>query len=197
MSFYVVMIRTVSILAIAGVIGAVVLLAAHLTAGGRAQLRQRLAGGTVDLMRQAAAVALIATVGSLYLSNGVGFTPCVLCWYQRIAMYPLVVIAGVAALTRDSNGWRYGLPLSLTGLLIAIYHVALQYQPALDVVSCDASAPCTGRHVLVFGFISIPVLSGAAFAVISALLLTARTVGRGEDNDAMDLHEPSTEIPGA
>lgn len=186
MSFYVVMIRTVSILAIVGMIGAVALFALNASAGGRARLRERFAGGSVDLLRQAALVALVAMLGSLYLSNGVGFTPCVLCWYQRIAMYPLVVIAGVGALTRDANAWRYGLPLSVTGLLIALYHVALQYQPALDVVSCDASAPCTGRHVLVFGFISIPVLSGAAFALITALLLTVRTAARGEASDAIE-----------
>lgn len=178
MSFYVVMIRTVSILAVIGTVGAVALLAAHLSAGGRAALRRRFDGQAVDLVRQAGVIALVATLGSLYLSEGVGFTPCVLCWYQRIAMYPLVVICGVAALTRDPGGWRYGLPLSVVGMVIATYHVVLQYQPALDIVSCDASAPCTGRHVLVFGFISIPVLAGAAFALITALLATARTVSR-------------------
>lgn len=180
MSFYVVLIRTLSILGIVGVVAAVALLGAHLTAGGRAALRRRFDGQATDLIGWAGGVALVAMLGSLYLSDGIGFTPCLLCWYQRIAMYPLVVVCGVAAFTRDGAAWRTGLPLAVIGLVIAVYHVALQYQPALDVVSCDTGAPCTGRYVLVFGFVSIPVLAGAAFLLIIGLLTTARTVGRSE-----------------
>ncbi|MEQ9569919.1 MAG: disulfide bond formation protein B [Longimicrobiales bacterium] len=180
MSFYVVLIRTLSILAIVALAGGGALLLAHLTPGGRALVRDRFAGQAVQLLGWAGGVALVAMLGSLYLSDGVGFTPCLLCWYQRIAMYPLVVVGGVAALTRDPAGWRYGLPLAVVGLIVAAYHVALQFQPALDIVSCDAGAPCTGRYVLVFGFVSIPVLAGAAFLLIIGLLVTARTVARAD-----------------
>ncbi len=180
MSFYAVLIRSLSLLAIVGMVATVVLLAMQVSAAGRARLSHLFPAGPLAPLRQAGGVALVATVASLYLSNVVGFPPCVLCWYQRIAMYPLVVITAVAAFGRDPRGWRYGLPLALVGLAIALYHVALQYQPALDIVSCDAAAPCSGRHVLVFGFISIPVLSGAAFALITALLLTTRTLAQGE-----------------
>lgn len=189
MSFYAVMIRSVSILAIAALVATVALLVMQGSARGRARLRAIFPGGPLDCLRQAGAVALVAAAGSLYLSNGVGFPPCVLCWYQRIAMYPLVVIAAVAVLSRDPRGWRYGLPLAVVGLAIAVYHVALQYQPALDIVSCDAAAPCTGRHVLVFGFISIPVLSGAAFALIAALLGAARVLEREGGEGASGAHE--------
>lgn len=178
MSFYVVLIRTLSILAIVALAGGLALLAAHLTASGRAALRTRFQGQAVQLLGWAGGVALVAMLGSLYLSDGVGFTPCLLCWYQRIAMYPLVVIGGVAAVSRDAGAWRYGLPLAVVGFVVAAYHVALQFQPSLDIVSCDAGAPCTGRYVLVFGFVSIPVLAGAAFLLIIGLLTTARTVSR-------------------
>lgn len=187
MSFYLVFIQTVAILAIVALASGGALLVGHLSGGGRDLIRRRFAGQAVELIGWAGGVALVAMAGSLYLSDGVGFTPCLLCWYQRIAMYPLVVICGVGALTKDVASWRYGVPLAAIGLLVAIYHVALQYQPALDVVSCDAGAPCTGRYVLVFGFISIPTLAGAAFLLILALLLTARTVAReaaDRDQDA-------------
>ncbi len=178
MSFYLVFIQTLSILAIVALVGGPLLLGAHTSSAGRRWIERRFRDQAVDLTRWAALVALIAMLGSLYLSDGVGFTPCLLCWYQRIAMYPLVVVCGVGALTRDPNSWRYGVPLAAAGLLIAVYHVALQFQPALDIVSCDAGAPCTGRYVLVFGFISIPVLAGAAFLLILGLLVSARTVSR-------------------
>lgn len=178
MSFYVVLIRTLSILAIVAMVGGTALLAAHLTPGGRAALRSRFDGQAAQLIGWAGGVALVAMLGSLYLSDGIGFTPCLLCWYQRIAMYPLVVVCGVAAWSRDAAAWKYGLPLAVVGLVIAAYHVALQFQPALDIVSCDVGAPCSGRYVLVFGFVSIPVLAGAAFLLIIGLLTTARTVGR-------------------
>ena len=181
MSFYLVFIQTVAILAIVALAAGSALLLGHLSRGGRDLLRRRFAGQGIELIGWAAGVALVAMAGSLYLSDGVGFTPCLLCWYQRIAMYPLVIICGVGAFTRDVNSWRYGVPLAAIGLLVALYHVALQFQPALDVVSCDVGAPCTGRYVLVFGFVSIPTLAGSAFLLILGLLLTARTVANDDD----------------
>jgi len=115
-------------------------------------------------------VASLATAGSLYLSDVAGLAPCLLCWYQRIAMYPLVLLLGVAALVGDRRIWRYVLPISLTGLAISIYHVTIQYQPTLGVVSCSAEAPCTARYLHVYGFVSIPVMAGAAFLLVSALV---------------------------
>ncbi len=128
-------------------------------------------------------------VGSLYLSDFVGFIPCRFCWYQRIAMYPLVLVLGVGLVRGDGGVWRYAIPLSIVGFLIAAYHVALQYQPHLEILSCATDAPCSVRYVAVFGFISIPAMAGAAFLLITALLLTVRAAGAqgngvGEDVDA-------------
>jgi disulfide bond formation protein DsbB len=116
-------------------------------------------------------VAALATTGSLYLSDVAGLVPCLLCWYQRIAMYPLVLLLGVATAGTDRRVWRYALPLSVGGLLIAAYHVTIQYRPTLAVLECSATAPCTSRYLHVYGFVSIPVMAGAAFLLISGLLV--------------------------
>jgi disulfide bond formation protein DsbB len=64
------------------------------------------------------------------------------------------------------------------GLLIAIYHVTIQWMPSLDVGACSSGAPCTGRYLAVFGFVSIPTMAGAAFLLIVALLWLVRTLER-------------------
>ena len=73
-------------------------------------------------------IALVATVGSLFFSEVMQLPPCVLCWYQRIAMYPLVIIIGIGIITRDGSRMKnYALPLCLIGLAISIYHNLLYY----------------------------------------------------------------------
>ncbi len=139
---------------------------------GRRLLAGWLGTGGRELLVGAWIVALIATIGSLYFS-GSGLEPCRLCWYQRIAMYPLVAVLGVAALRRDVGVWRYALPLSVVGGLISAYHAAIQLQPALEVTECAADAPCGLRYFAVFGWISIPWLAGAAFLWITTLVSAA------------------------
>jgi hypothetical protein len=157
--------------------GLLVLLAWAIPAG-RTRLAEELGGRHRILLGVATLVALVSSLGSLYYSEVVGFVPCVLCWYQRIAMYPLVAVLAVGAISGDVRAWRYGLPLSVVGLLIAIYHVTIQFRPALDVGTCDASVPCTARYVNEFGFVSIPVMAGGGFLLISALLLAVHASGR-------------------
>lgn len=118
------------------------------------------------------AQALIATSGSLFLSEVLGYPPCVLCWYQRIAMYPLVAIIAVAILRRDARPYLYVLPLSLVGLAIAMYHNLLYVGVIPEAVSaCRVGVSCTTRFFEWFGFITIPFLSLTAFTVISVLML--------------------------
>jgi disulfide bond formation protein DsbB len=115
-------------------------------------------------------VALLATVGSLYFSEVAGFTPCTLCWYQRIAMYPFVVLFGVATLRRA----RYvtGAPaLAAIGALVAGYHVALEWVPSIDTGACAAAAPCTYVWFREFGIFSLPALALTAFLLILTVLL--------------------------
>ena len=111
-------------------------------------------------------VAFLATAGSLYFSEVAHFEPCTLCWYQRIAMYPLVVIFAIAAARRETAGALYGAGLAAIGAVIAAYHVALEWFPALDSGTCDPDNPCTLVWFRVFGFISLPTLALAAFLLI-------------------------------
>jgi disulfide bond formation protein DsbB len=124
----------------------------------------------------ATAVAATATAGSLYLSEVARLEPCVLCWYQRIAMYPLVLLLGMAAVRRDASIRPYVLALAAIGALISTYHVAVQRLPGLPSGSCSLAAPCSAIQVEVFGFITIPVLALVAFLTVIVLVgLAGRT----------------------
>ncbi len=116
-------------------------------------------------------VAVLATGGSLYFSEVAGFAPCTLCWYQRIAMYPFVVLLGVAALRRDDRAPTGAAALAAVGALIAGYHVALEWIPSLDTGACSATVPCTYVWFRVFGIFSLPTLALTAFFLILTLTL--------------------------
>jgi len=137
---------------------------------GRAALRGLLESYPRSSIAFAWVVALVATLGSLYLSETRKLEPCMLCWYQRIAMYPLLIVLGVALLRRDAEVWKTALPLSLIGACISAYHIAVQWMPSLEVTQCSTSAPCSLRYFVMYGFVTIPVMAGAAFVLISALL---------------------------
>lgn len=124
-------------------------------------------------------VAFLATVGSLYFSEIAGFTPCTLCWYQRIAMYPLVIVLGMGSLRRERAAMPGSATLALIGALIAGYHVALEWIPSLDVGACDAVTPCTMVWFRVFGVFSLPALALSAFMLIFTVLSV-------RDPDAID-----------
>src|SRR5262245_21828648 len=80
----------------------------------------------------AAGIAVVATIGSLYLSEGANLVPCRLCWYQRIGMYSLALVLVVAALRRDARSWVYPFALAVGALPIAAYHVLLERVPNLE-----------------------------------------------------------------
>ena len=94
------------------------------------------------LMLLAWAVAMAATLGALFIGEVMGQMPCTLCWYQRIAMFPLALILGVAAYRHDADVWRYALPLAVAGLALAGYH-SLQYSGLLPdpIIPCQAIGP--------------------------------------------------------
>ncbi len=114
-------------------------------------------------------VALTATLGSLYLSEVRGFVPCILCWYQRILMYPLSIILGVAYFLNDRKVYRYALSLSLPGTLIAGYHYLMQINPNV-LTPCSTvgfSVSCSERFSTSYGYITIPFMSLTAFLLIT------------------------------
>jgi disulfide bond formation protein DsbB len=126
----------------------------------------------------AAAVALVCTAGSLYLSEVAGYVPCRLCWYQRIAMYPLVPILLMAWRRRDIQVAAYVLPLTILGGLISTYHVLLERFPQLEgITSCDASNPCSAILLEKFGYLTIPTMALSGFALITVLVLVAKAWG--------------------
>ena len=119
--------------------------------------------------------AVVATAGSLYFSEIRQFVPCTMCWYQRILMYPFVIILGVASFLQDDKVLRYALPLSCLGVAVATYHILEQNVPGFGAPSlCQAGVPCSVKYINWFGFISIPVLSLSAFVLITTLLLASR-----------------------
>jgi len=121
------------------------------------------------------AVALFTTLGSLYLSQIAHFTPCPLCWYQRICMYPLFVALLVGGLRRDRDVWAYVIPPAVIGAVIATYHTQLQAFPKQAHFCHIGIDSCTNRYIWEFGFVSIPFMSLAAFSFIIAMMLVVRS----------------------
>src|SRR3989344_8490748 len=106
------------------------------------------------------AQALVAMLGSLFFSEVKLLPPCLLCWYQRIAMYPLVVVAAVGILRDDRKAYQYGLPLSVVGMGFAIYHNLLYYAILPESAApCRLGISCTTKTIAWFGFLPIPLLS--------------------------------------
>jgi disulfide bond formation protein DsbB len=121
------------------------------------------------------AQALIATLGSLYFSEIRNFTPCVLCWYQRIAMYPLVILLIVGIIEKDKNVWKYVLPVAVVGWIISLYHNLLYYGIVPEAAAtCKAGVSCATKFFAWFGFITIPFLAFVAFSVIIVCMLVYR-----------------------
>jgi disulfide bond formation protein DsbB len=120
-------------------------------------------------------IALTATLGSLYFSELAKYVPCHLCWYQRIAMYPMAVILLVGALRRDVRaGVQYAFLFPIVGALISIYHIYLEENPSAQPAGCKVGGTtCATKWIDKFGYITIPMLALTAFAAILTLLLFA------------------------
>lgn len=120
--------------------------------------------------------AIAATCGSLYFSEVRHLIPCTLCWYQRILMYPLTIILGIAYFRKDFLIRKYILPISILGFIIASYHYTIQIFPGLYYVrTCSVGDPCTDQDFSVLGFVTIPFMSGTAFFLITLSMLLMRT----------------------
>ncbi len=121
------------------------------------------------------ALSLFAALSTFYYSDIVGFVPCTLCWYQRLALFPQILILLYAALKK---GGRFVRPLitffSTIGLLLAVYHISLPL--ITDPLFCDpATSLCLQQYVSIFGYISIPVMSGSLFVVLLLLSIPRKT----------------------
>ena len=112
-------------------------------------------------------VSIISMLGSLYYSEVQRLVPCTLCWYQRIVMYPLVVLIAIGILKNDHDVKHYLIPLSATGLLIAVYQVMLQQGWVKDFEVCSATANCAVKQAVWLHVVTIPMLSLFAFIIIT------------------------------
>jgi hypothetical protein len=128
-------------------------------------------------------VAAVATIGSLYFSEVADFVPCELCWFQRIAMYPLAIVLLLAARSRDRRGAYYGAALPVLGGIVSAYHIYVERHPEAEPESCRIGAPCSTRWIWEFGYVSIPVLALTAFAAIGVLLALAWWPQRRDASD--------------
>jgi disulfide bond formation protein DsbB len=139
-------------------------------------LREEVGGSAAWL---ATGVAATATAGSLYLSEIAGFPPCLLCWYQRFAMYPLVGILAVAAIGRGTRLGRGATILAaataIIGGGISIWHMLIERFPSLEAATaCDPANPCSIIWVERFGYLTIPTMALSGFVVILSLLYLSR-----------------------
>lgn len=123
-------------------------------------------------------VAMVSTLGALFLGEVMGYTPCVLCWYQRIAMFPLTLILAAGLFPFDRRVIRYALPLAVVGCLLAAFHLALVAGWIPEAIKpCQQGVPCSNTPVVWFGFVTIPLLSLLSFSIICGLLLATSRKG--------------------
>ena len=117
-------------------------------------------------------LASVSALGSLFFSYVMGFDPCVLCWYQRIFLFPLVIILAVGLFPFDKSVVKYALPLAIAGWLTALYHTLL-YAGIIpeSIQPCSQGVSCTEEYIDLFGFMTIPMLSLLSFSTIIALLI--------------------------
>ena len=137
---------------------------------GRDAVRRSLDGAELAL---AWAVALVATLGSLYFSDVADFIPCRLCWFQRIAMYPLALILFLAVIARDRRGAYYAVALPVVGAVISLWHLYIEANPEKESAACRIGAPCSTKWIDELGYVTIPMLALTAFAAIATLLVLA------------------------
>ncbi|HEY2004170.1 MAG TPA: disulfide oxidoreductase [Candidatus Saccharimonadia bacterium] len=115
-------------------------------------------------------LALLSMAGSLAMSEVFKLTPCVLCWYQRILMYPLVVIVGVGIMRRQRDWVYYALPLVVAGTVVAGYHSLLQWGIIPEAAApCSAVASCALEQINWLGFVTIPFMSFLSFLAIAVV----------------------------
>ncbi|WP_239619244.1 disulfide oxidoreductase [Cohnella mopanensis] len=128
------------------------------------------------------AVSVVATLGSLYLSEYLHFTPCSLCWFQRIFMYPLTILLGLASARKHTFIVTYALPLVIIGGLISSYHIFVQEMPHEGATASCGPVSCQEDVLNAFGFLTVPMLALSAFILIFVSLLRVRHYEKRESH---------------
>ena len=134
--------------------------------------REQSSGWNWNLLFICWLLATVSVLGSIFFSYVMEFAPCVLCWYQRICLFPLVIILATGLFPFDKNVLKYALPLAGIGWLIAVYHNLL-YAGVIpeSIQPCTQGVSCTEEYIELFGFLSIPALSLLSFSIIVTILV--------------------------
>ncbi len=125
-------------------------------------------------------VAVASTAFSLFYSEIAGFVPCTLCWFQRIFMYPQIVLLGIALFKKDSKIVDYALPLTVIGTIFSLYHNYVYYG-GVSILPCSAfglGVSCLRRYVFELGYITIPLMSLTSFLLLIFFLSIQKIYNR-------------------
>jgi disulfide bond formation protein DsbB len=172
------------------VVAIVLAVTALVSRGAREQVRALACAVAPQAVLLAWIVAIVTTAGSLYYSEHAGFVPCELCWYQRIVMYPLVIVLGVAWLRRDRKVWLTVLPFVVIGAPLSLYHWLVERVPAFaESSSCSITVPCTAPWFEKLGFVTLAWMAMTSFLLIGVLMVCVIVGGR-----AHQLHEPANTV---
>ncbi|PIZ03752.1 MAG: disulfide bond formation protein B [Gammaproteobacteria bacterium CG_4_10_14_0_8_um_filter_38_16] len=121
-------------------------------------------------------ISLIALLATLFASEILSWPVCPLCWYQRIALYPLVILLGIAAFKDDCHIIPYALPFPMIGFFFAAYQYLEQMIPGFSPINfCKQGIVCSTIHLKLLGFITIPFLSMMACLIMILFLLLSKT----------------------
>jgi disulfide bond formation protein DsbB len=184
-----------SILALVALAGAVLLVIARLLAP-RVPLAATAGAAVADAAPWLAfLVAGTAMAGSLYFSEVADYVPCKLCWYQRIAMYPLAVILLIAAIRRDRSARWYVVPICIAGAAVSSYHYLLEWKPSLEGGACSAVGPaCADIWFRELGFVTLAFMALAGFFSIIVLSLVTFPPPDGGEHAAPEPAPRPTEL---
>jgi Disulfide bond formation protein DsbB len=160
-----------TLLALLALGGAVVALSARLLRGRTSAAAQVATAVDDAALWIAFLIAGTATAGSLYFSEVADFVPCQLCWYQRIAMYPLAAILLVAAIRHDRSVRWYAAPLAAVGAVISTYHYLIELRPSLEGGACGIGPPCAAIWFRELGFVTLAFMALAGFVAILVLIV--------------------------
>jgi disulfide bond formation protein DsbB len=160
-----------TLLALLALGGAVAVIAVRLLGRGPGEARELATAVDGAVLWLAFLVAATSTAGSLYFSEVADFVPCQLCWYQRIAMYPLAPILLVAAVRRDRSVRWYAAPLAAVGAMISTYHYLIEWRPSLEGGACGIGPSCADIWFRELGFVTLAFMALAGFVTVLALVV--------------------------
>ena len=160
-----------SLLAVLAGAGAIVLLVARFVARSSPAVAQLVAAVDDAALWIAFLVAATCMAGSLYFSEVADYVPCRLCWFQRIAMYPLAVILLVAAIRRDRSVRWYAGPLAAIGAGISTYHYLVEWHPSLEGGACGVGPACSAIWFRELGFVTLAFMALCGFAAVLVLVV--------------------------